>query len=244
MRKTTAAMLKKQKNNKYMNLKNKITRKAIISAIKAIAIIAFIYSVFLIVLHMLGVEIMQVLNFSGSWKTKETFERASLYYYMGNSTVIRVEIDSGTDTTALTSLINLLDSADSNFIAKCTMIRLTDKNVLEAANIEDENSENIKAIADGTKIIFNDEYVTEVIFYHEMSHIYDISHGVLSEKDDFQKLCNDETFDTVLTLAGYVRRDSYESWASGSMLYWLEPEALNDTAPKIYSYFEAIYTKK
>lgn len=224
-----------------MSQEKKAIPKAIISAVKTIAIIAVIYSAFLIILQMFGITFMQTLNFSSSWKEKELFEKDSLYYYTGNSAIIRVEIDKGTETNALTKLVHLLDNADSDFIKKCSMIRLTGQNVLEAANVEYEDSEYVKALTDGTKIFFNDENMTEAIFYHEMSHIYDINHDELSTKDDFQKLYNDKSYDNVISLASDVRRDSYEGWAAGSMLYWLKPDSLKEVSPDSYDYFEKLY---
>lgn len=223
-----------------MKLLSTNVRKTVLSIVKPIVIIAVIYSIFLIVVHLMGGSFMTPINFS-NWEDDETFQKPSLYYYTGNSAIIRVEIDEGTQTSALKTLISQLDNADSDFISKCTIIDLSYKDIAESAHIG-EDADLAQAVADGTHIYFNDNYMNDKIFYHEMSHVYDFSHKTPSQSDDFQKIYERDEYDTILELAEDIRRNNYEGWASGSMLYWRNPDSLKEAFPDAYDYFHSIYS--
>lgn len=215
-------------------------RQKILSIVKSIAIIAAIYSIFLVIVHLMGGSFLTPINFS-KWGNNETFQKPSLYYYIGNSTAIRVEIDEGTKTSALKTLITQLDNADSDFISKCTTIDLSCKDISESTHIG-EDADLAQAAADRTRIYFNDNYMSDKIFYHEMSHVYDYSHKFPSQSDEFQKIYERDEYDAVLELAEDVRRDSYEGWASGSALYWRDPDSFKEVFPDGYEYFHSIYS--
>lgn len=218
------------------------TSKTVLSILKSVAIVAVVYAAFLIVVHLMGGRFMTLINLSNKWEENEIFQKPSLYYYMENSAMIRIEIDEGTKTEALKTLISQLDNANSDFIGKCKTIDLSCKDIYEAANIEEQKAELAQAAADGTHVYFNDNYMSDKIFYHEMSHIYDLNHGSPSQSDEFQKLYERDEYDAVLELAEDTRRDNYEGWASGSALYWRSPDLLQEVFPEGYEYFNSIYS--
>lgn len=219
--------------------------KKVIYYISLVLITIFIY-IFLryAILPHFGYKAYWYINLNQNWGNTEAFDKNSAYIYLkDNGSPLVIQLEKGTKTKALTEIINIFDSTPPQLLKDCVIARISYEPVSQMVGvaIEEDKKENIYGYAGNEAIFLNDNYIDQDIVFHELSHIYNNHHDSLSDKEDFKKLNELDSFHSLLFKSELTAQNLNESWAILSSVYWRYPDETKDISPEVYDYFNNIY---